>query len=427
MRLIQSVGYLLLSLFLLFPSLTLTQNTSFSHERRFLQINPIFNPQLRMQYASRFPVKFEVQKMRSESGNSELVRVRKAGWVAKNLEIEVDHGTYEDGYITLDSFTVKQCEKGIWMRIRDKEFPNFTHTVKLPVPCLKGIRLFRSQEPIQLGQETEIYIEMTFSDGYTRNLHRLWRPPHRTIRSKQAKLDHFEIITDHPITYKQKKLSLVPNSESSSEIAIIVRSKVDTSIADTLIIPIDYNSSQSFSFQSQDYRKNTPTVNVFVKKIGEEGAELLWVKAESPDKSFTTVINPAVARVRINCRGKDGDNGSDGSDGSDGSTDPPSDGWSGDDGSDGEDGQIGGEVFIYTDVESEFFLDAVEIDNSGGSGGAGGQGGSGGSGGPGKCDGSDGADGNYGSDGEDGPPIEIYYLPGNSLMAMIKNKELVIN
>ena len=385
------------------------------------QIELEYSSNLKLQFVRRFPVKFKITLKSTEGGNTETEKIKGLSWARKNLIVDIENGTYKEGYVGFNPQEARQSKEGLQVKIQLKNDPKRVFQSLLPIPYLVDLSLQRDTTlEITLGSPVKIYLNRQYSDGLVRPLHSKWKSFQQSVTEYNLRLSDFDLDSNHEIHTHGGYFSIIPTAETPAFISMAVQYKRDLLLRDSLEVPVSYNSSHSFSFQPYYHAMDAPPINIFVKKIVQNEIDLLWIKSESPQHTFTTLINPAIAEVYIDCRGKDGSDGWDGTDGSDGGTDPPTDGYSGCDGSDGDNGGNGAEVFIYTDVASEPFLDALIIDKEGGVGGAGGQGGRGGRGGPGKCDGSDGSDGWDGSDGEDGPPVEIYYLPSNSLQVMIK-------
>lgn len=352
-----------------------------------------------------------------------------------------------------------------------------TLTDSFSVPYITNIQFQALNEECTPGKVTKPKLAITHSSGKQKIT-----GIQSGSRAKSLNTDETELLEQVLVSTNNVRLlyngitPVIAMDTLITEAKITAKSKFDSTVIDSLTIPISYNVQEHFSFNGRsgyDGRRGTngrdgydggngddgrhgghgragtngSDVKIYVVHTEKENQTFMKIWAHSKAKRDSVIINAHTGHLHISSNGGKGGNGGNGGNGGDGSdadsTHTEGEGGKGGDGGHGGTGGNGGTLTLYCDSLSLPYLNKISYENFGGQGGSAGQGGTDGDDGDGDSksyntkagavlgflgsvanaifSGSRGNDGQEGYAGESGPQMEIVVLPNEKLQAKISS------
>ncbi|MEM9984686.1 MAG: hypothetical protein AAF804_06270 [Bacteroidota bacterium] len=345
------------------------------------------------------------------------------GWSRFNVWVE--EGYFHRGLIYLNQAEFWPGSRNrlkLW--ISHQSNPTKVDTFYYQLPQLSEVSLKpKNRDVLQPGRHGALSLSVTYDNGrsYQEDAS-LWGPLFK------ARKNELGLQVSSTAELKGDHFVYLPRSIFYTDEVQIIAQHPQANLADTLFIPVDYQSRQVLDFSGSDgssgfwgehgdLGESGSRVDAYVQLLEVDGRSLLRVKAVSESRTDYALLDLDGQGLIIDVGGGDGGDGGDGDDGDDGRDETKAHqatrGENGEAGGSGGQGGDGGQVTFYTDQASQGYIaQLIEVRNLGGDGGDAGEGGEGGDGGKAlngsqMGNGADGPDGQEGSDGLQGPQSTI--------------------
>lgn len=294
------------------------------------------------------------------NGNTEKTYKLNHGLLSwNNFNIKVDYGTFRNGYVIFDRDKAYRQGKKIKIHITPKNNPLKTFDFEINIPFIKEIKLqYDTTSILAAGYEVPLFLIVTFSNGKVYQSNASF---HQSISWNFFCIKHDGEVLFPPVIKIPNRFDTISNSYQICAYALI-----DSSIKDSIALPLDYKARYRFDFNGLkgfDCLKNANEINggdgenaerleLLVEPYITDTDTFLKITGVAANKQDEAIINPKDGELTVFCNGGNGGSGCNGGSGGDGGN--------------------GGKVIIYCDKEAEKFLSSLYIENRGGFGGPGG-------------------------------------------------------
>ncbi len=326
---------------------------------------------------------------------------------ADEFNITTENCSFADGYLHYSPKSVFKNGHHITCTISPKMYPSIKNKLSITIPYLVSFKILIDRTIMaKAGTVIPFNIRATFSNNNIFSFN---------SKDKKMSIPFNDFYFTLPDSILNQPFIHIPDPIENFYFTYSIKGKyrLDTSIVDELIIPINYNASYTFNFDGTNGKKgrngsngqghegvhgrdgqngedgqkgeNGKNIRILLKSIickKDTFIKLLFITNESTQRF---VLDPKGSSILLNCNGGKGGNGGrggNGSTGTDGGYDHDA-GYGGDAGNGGfgGDGGNGGSVITYADSIANKYLHLILLQNKGGNGGIAGEGGIGGSGG----------------------------------------------